>query len=324
VSRRRRAVEPVGLSFLDIICCGFGAIVLLLVITKVHQPVAVEENAKELRSRISAAREELDRIGEESRADEDRLEVSRTELEAAGAELSELRHRLRALEASREDVEQDEAIAAAIESELEEARQELTEEMRRLELRSDKGVVGGIPVDSEYIIFIIDTSGSMQKFNWNRVVAKLRETLEAYPRVKGIQIMNDMGGYLFSGYAGRWIPDSARRRQVILSRLGRWQALSNSSPVEGITEAIRTFYADDKNISLYVFGDEFSGGSVNTVVQTVDRLNQRDARGRRRVRIHSIAFPLPLNVPQVTSHMFATLMRELCQRNGGTFVAVVD
>jgi hypothetical protein len=164
----------------------------------------------------------------------------------------------------------------------------------------------------------------MQKFNWNRVVAKLRETLEAYPRVKGIQIMNDMGGYLFSGYAGRWIPDSARRRQVILSRLQRWQALSNSSPVEGITEAIRTFYAEDKNISLYVFGDEFSGGSVNTVVQTVDRLNRRDARGRRRVRIHSIAFPLPLSVPQVTSHMFATLMRELCQRNGGTLVAVVD
>jgi hypothetical protein len=38
-------------------------------------------------------------------------------------------------------------------------------------------------VDSEYIIFIIDTSGSMQQYNWDRVQQKLDETLDVYPQV---------------------------------------------------------------------------------------------------------------------------------------------
>jgi len=35
MSRRKRAPEDINLSFLDVICCGFGAIILLLMITKV-------------------------------------------------------------------------------------------------------------------------------------------------------------------------------------------------------------------------------------------------------------------------------------------------
>jgi hypothetical protein len=40
-----------------------------------------------------------------------------------------------------------------------------------------------------------------------------------YPKVKGIQVMNDMGQYMFSGYAGKWIPDTPGRRRIILDRL---------------------------------------------------------------------------------------------------------
>ncbi len=53
-----------------------------------------------------------------------------------------------------------------IEGRLLAAQQELTREMERLlgqarRPRRSEATVGGIPVDSEYIIFIIDTSGSM-------------------------------------------------------------------------------------------------------------------------------------------------------------------
>ncbi|MBT8373155.1 MAG: VWA domain-containing protein, partial [Deltaproteobacteria bacterium] len=51
-----------------------------------------------------------------------------------------------------------------IEGKLAAALQELTAEMKRLLKKQPRKVersVGGIPVDSEYIIFIIDTSGSM-------------------------------------------------------------------------------------------------------------------------------------------------------------------
>ena len=39
--------------------------------------------------------------------------------------------------------------------------------------------VAGIPVDSEYIIFVIDTSNSMINYNWGLVQRKLQEALEA-------------------------------------------------------------------------------------------------------------------------------------------------
>ncbi len=160
---------------------------------------------------------------------------------------------------------------------------------------------------------------------WALAIRKISETLEVYPRVKGIQVMNDMGDYMFSNYAGRWIPDTPARRQAILKRLRTWNPFSNSSPVEGITRAIRTFYAPDKKISLYVFGDEFSGPSIEAVVRQVDAINKEDADGNRLVRIHGVGFPVQLTrAPQyqTTGIRFAALMRILSQRNGGTFVAL--
>jgi hypothetical protein len=199
--------------------------------------------------------------------------------------------------------------------------------MRRLlgsGYRRTDSAIGGIPVDSEYIIFIIDTSGSMQKGAWPRVLQKVREVLAIYPQVKGIQVMNDMGDYLFSQYKGRWIQDTPARRKAILKRLAGWQPFSNSSPVEGVEAAIRRFYAKDKRISLYVFGDDFSRGSIQQVVDTVSGLNRADNRGQRRVRIHAVGFPvlfaqggLPVN-----SIRFAALMRKLAEDNNGSFVGL--
>jgi hypothetical protein len=124
------------------------------------------------------------------------------------------------------------------------ARQSLTEEMKRL-LKDyqpqDDNTVGGIPVDSEYIIFVVDTSGSMYEGPWNLVIQKITETLFIYPKVKGIQVLNDEGEYMFPSYAGKWMPDSPAIRNNITSRLRFWNPYSDSSPVEGITEAISTF-----------------------------------------------------------------------------------
>jgi len=151
--------------------------------------------------------------------------------------------------------------------------------------------------------------------------------LEIYPQVKGIQIMNDMGDYMFSNYRGKWIPDTPGRRDIIIKRLRRWNPFSNSSPVEGIQKAVRAFYDPKKKISLYVLGDEFTGRSIQNVVKTVDRLNKERANGERMVRIHAVGFPVQFSRPahlQTTGIRFAALMRELTYRNGGTFVGLND
>ena len=102
--------------------------------------------------------------------------------------------------------------------------------MQRLlgaDFRRKTELVGGIAVDSEYIIFVIDTSGSMFNAAWSQVLRKVEETLSIYPRVKGIQVMNDMGDYMFSQYGARWIPDTPARRRAIIERLASWSPFSN-------------------------------------------------------------------------------------------------
>jgi hypothetical protein len=176
------------------------------------------------------------------------------------------------------------------------------------------------PDDSEYIIFIIDTSGSMFKHVWPRVLEEVEETLNLYPKVQGFQVMNDEGVYMFND-RGKWLPDTPEQRGTVIERLRTWNAFSNSSPIEGIVEAIRTYHDTNKKISLYVFGDEFTGPSIDPVVKAVDIINREDATGGRRVRIHAVGFPLRADAPQYTSTQFATLMSALCERNGGTFVS---
>ncbi len=325
--RQRRGVDIFNLSFLDVVSCGFGAIILLLVIVKIAEPQVIEKLAVDLSGLVQRLQAELhhlqgetETISHELMSNEEQLSESRQNLARLRGDLSFIRGRFTA--GKRELDAQ-----LRIENQLESAQQSLSEEMRRLlgsGYRRADTAIGGIPVDSEYIIFIIDTSGSMQKGAWPRVLQKVREVLAIYPQVKGIQVMNDMGDYLFSQYKGRWIQDTPARRKAILKRLAGWQPFSNSSPVEGVEAAIRRFYAKDKRISLYVFGDDFSRGSIQQVVDTVESLNRADSRGQRRVRIHAVGFPvlfaqggLPVN-----SVRFAALMRKLAEDNNGSFVGL--
>lgn len=325
----RRATESMSLSFLDVMCCGFGAIILLLVITKTStiQPletsdVPAEGAVKELQEQLFEIRGETTVLNRELNAKHEQLSRYDERIARLRQELSDIRGRIDA----RNNLS---AVDETVRGELALARQSLTEEMERLLAQQaeqiDTDSVGGIPVDSEYVIFIVDTSGSMFNYSWNRMLEVMEETLDVYPALKGIQVMNDMGEYMFSSTRGDWIPDTPARRQSILQRLRSWNPFSNSSPVEGIIEAVRTFHDPTKKISLYVLGDEFSGNSIRDVVNAVDRINAPGNDGERLVRIHAIGFPVIFSQParyQTTGIRFATLMRELTRRNGGTFVGL--
>ena len=50
---KRREFEVFTLSFLDCICCGFGAIILLLVLTDIGQPIVIERGETISRGRSS-------------------------------------------------------------------------------------------------------------------------------------------------------------------------------------------------------------------------------------------------------------------------------
>ncbi len=327
--RRRRNIEAFSLSFLDCICCGFGAIILLLVLSKIYEPVIIEKTQDDLKSLIALLQQELfDIRGETATINRDLEDVqiqtssSKLKLARLQGELSTIRGQYAMTQSNSESTIDEGALNIT--------KQRLTDEMRRLApyyRRASDDAVAGIPADSEYIIFIIDTSGSMQQFNWNRAIAKLTETLDVYPQVKGIQIMNDNGSYMFQQYRGKWIPDTPGRREAIINTMRNWRPFSDSNPVDGIIYAISTFWAPDKKISIYVFGDEFSGGSVENVIRQVETVNRPTEDGTLLVRIHAVGFPFffePGRQVAATSRRFAQLMRVLCDRNGGTFVALSD
>ena len=52
--RTRRETEAFSMSFLDCICCGFGAIILLLVLTEYGEPVQLEQSQDDLKARSRA------------------------------------------------------------------------------------------------------------------------------------------------------------------------------------------------------------------------------------------------------------------------------
>ena len=319
---RRRGLEEIGLSFLDVICCGFGAIILLMMIVKTVEIVPLEEPV-DLDGLVLEQKDALHRIQGETQVLTRQVTDEQRQLRRELASLAQIereindilgRHRTMSEEAEQQ-LEERRLFARA--------KQSLTDEMERLlglDFVRASNTIGGITVDSEYIIFVIDTSGSMQTFAWHLAQRKVRETLEIYPRVKGIQVMNDMGGYMFPEYATRWIPDSQTIRNQIVRHMETWQPYSNSSPVEGITQAVETFYAEDRKISIYVFGDDYSGDSIEKVVDRVDQVNRVDETGERRVRIHAVGFPV--RVGSASGNRFAALMRELTYRNNGTFVGL--
>jgi len=320
--RKRRNMETFNLSFLDVVCCGFGAVILLLVITKIYEPISIQESKVNLEELVIELERELNELKGESTV----LNQEMIDLEEQISENSERKNKLSgdisSLEAEFNSSQSMAEVSDGVLNNLLAAKQELTEEMQRLLVDYDPLddiTVGGIPVDSEYVIFVIDTSGSMQNGAWSTVIEKVSETLLVYPEIRGIQVLNDRGDYMFSSYAGKWIPDSKEIRRTITQTLRFWAPGSDSNPAPGITQAINTFYSSDKKISIYVFGDDFMQGSVEAVCRTVARINKADRFGNRLVRIHGVGFP---SGGSARPAEFAHLMRKLSEQNGGTFVAL--
>ena len=325
----RRPVEEMSMSFLDVICCGFGAVILLLMTTKFIPPTVLETSQTHANGIVQARQDALFQIrGETDKLNRELTEKQR-ELEADLQSLAGLERESSTILGKYQASKSEATEAIVTEKKLAEAKQSLSEDMERLlgaGFQRTDNTIAGIAVDSEYVVFVIDTSGSMYMNPgvWPGVMQRLSETLSIYPALKGIQVTSDQGEYMFPQYAGKWIPDSPARRRAILERMKSFNPFSSSCPINGIEKAVRTFQAPDKRISVYVFGDDFACNSIEELVRAVDQINAPDARGQRPVRINVVGFPheFRLRPPPASVYKFAAAMRDLAYRNGGTFVGL--
>ena len=96
-----------------------------------------------------------------------------------------------------------------------------------------------------------------------------------------------------------------------------WRSNSNSSPVEGLEVALKTYASPGISLSIYILGDEYSGSSFNTVIDRLQSLNRNKITGKPLAKIHAVGF-----VSAGITGRFAVLMREVTKQNGGTFLAL--
>lgn len=309
---RRREFEIFSLSFLDVISCGFGAVVLLVLVSNFqHTPEPVDTSAAEnLLSQVLAA--------------ESRIEQLEADVEEAEQVVDQKDRAIAVAQGRKQRVEEGLGDAAEEMARLEKSAEGLAlveESLKRAAIkpkttqkRDDE--VGGIPVDSDYVVFVVDTSGSMKNI-WNRVTSEIDKVLSIHPRVKGFQILNDNGRPMISGYAGRFIPDTPSRRASVLRHFRKWSSGSNSSPVEGIEAALGSYAKPGRKLSIYTFGDDYTGGTYDPVVSRIKVLNTNRATGKRLAKIHAVGF-----LSGNTTDRYSVLMREVTRRNGGTFIAL--
>jgi len=307
---RRDNIEIFSISFLDIISSAFAAVVLLVLISKpLPDPLDLSVTETLLKQVVSA---------------ESHLSDSTRELEKKRQELARLQQINSLLQASEKSAQ---AQMGDTTSRLEKLDGDLDglslvqSALNRASIRPSSSTirdveVGGIPVDSDYIIFIVDTSGSMQQI-WDSVSKTVLNVLKIHPKVKGFQIMNDNGMHLISSYSGKWIPDTPHRRKSVMNVFGTWKSASNSSPVEGLEVALKKYAHPNLSLSIYIFGDDYTGSSYDAVIDSLDALNRNKISGKKLAKIHAVGF-----MSNYATNRFSILMREVAKRNGGTFLAL--
>lgn len=313
MKQSRRDLQVFNLSFLDVVSCGFGAVIMLVLIShtsdyRVDQDGAgltagMLESLFEIESRVVNKARELEALREQ-------LSIVRTRADVLRSIQKQL------MGQSDTDKKKIEKLGGDIRG-----LELIQSSLKRVSISPDTAekqdkMSGGIPVDSDYIIFIIDTSGSMMQI-WPRVISVLKDVLDIHPKVKGFQVLSDNGDYLLAGYSKRWIPDTKGVRNNVLKLLSGWNTVSNSSPVEGLEVALKTYARTGKNISVYIFGDDYTGSSYDPVLGALDALNRNRDTGEPLVKVHAIGF-----VSSLSTNRFSILMREVAKRNRGTFLAL--
>jgi hypothetical protein len=332
---RRRQTSVFSLAFLDCICCGFGAVILIFVLS-------IDSKQKEKLQTLL----DLQRALAAQALESQKLRASKEDLDRSNARIATLVTDARltndSIHALLDDLDgklqKEKAGQQALLVDIDELKKEIAARQKKPEvvLPDVAPTPIGLPIGDNYIAVIIDTSGSMRDPNhgglWPIVIRKIDELLDSYPELKGIQLIDGDGRFIMgrrgTGTQG-WLTDSPELRDQIKRVLRRYDQDSVSNPVPGIYNALRYLYDKDNaemKMAVYVFGDEFIE-VADPVIRRLDELNPADENGNRKVVINAIGFPTTIRYTFSmgnTGLKFANLMRTVTYQHGGAFIALQD
>ena len=314
-SKMTNAITNKGsiVAFLDVIACGFGAIVLLVLIL----PVGEYETPTS-----SGA---IDTLGQLKR-ELQRVQIFSSEKRL---EIASVRAQFEAMNDFKTLPNSDEELLIKIKdikTELKVTKDRVNRGRGLLQVQAmnsgieDSGVQSqlyGVPVDSDYLAIVVDTSGSMQNI-WSRVTKVIEEVLTNYPDLLGYQVLSDQGAFL-SGTEQKWLMPKKKNIRSTVAKLKSWTTYSNSSPVEGVRVAVSNLYEPGIKMGLFVLGDDYTGTDFDSFLAEIDGITS--AVGRKgQLRIHSLGF---FNDEYTQNpERFGRLMQVLTFNHGGAFLYI--
>ena len=323
---KRRPIEVFSLSFLDCLCCGFGAILLLFILSIGSGPHGVESGVdvttlKDMQAQLAMLEADVAdqtillkaaRTSEETITERDRI---LSLIQEQKSKLADLEKEFESLEATLSTTEQAAATA-----------KRLLHSFKHEDLSPI-----GLPSEATHVAFVIDTSGSMRNQMTGQlhygVVEQIRELLESLPEVRSIQFLDTSGNYMINSRRGFWLPDTSGLRQRALRHMLNYRTASVSDPEPGLRRAIRDLkpsLREDEFMSIYLVGDDFRGSTESLLIQ-LDRINPRNTNtGKRPVSISAIGFPTLVNPFQIGATQgnsrYANIMREIAEAHDGVLI----
>lgn len=312
MSKQRKISELFSMSFLDIMACGFGALVLILLISEFQESEVkqVENNAdiflkaQEEKAKKIIKVESLDKLMSSNIEDlistRQRLDVLKMELEKKSlisAKLNDL----------------------ASDTDFQISKQRL----KSLSAPMEQKEASGIKLDSRYLVFIIDTSGSMEP--WVKIVQEIDNLIQTFPDLEGYMVMNDNGSIFHGG--DPWLNPTKTNRSASIGilRANRAKYGSLSNPIVGLKKVIRVWGDKYKDLGVFIMGDDIldQTSRIETISQEVLKLNT-DLSGKTKVRVNAVGFLTSrANISQQQGNKnYLMLMRELTEQSGGAMVVV--
>ena len=312
MSKQRKISELFSMSFLDIMACGFGALVLILLISEFQESEVkqVENNAdifleaQEEKAKKIIKVESLDKLMSSNIEDlistRQRLDVLKIELEKKSfisAKLNDL----------------------ASDTDFQISKQRL----KSLSAPMEQKEASGIKLDSRYLVFIIDTSGSMEP--WVKIVQEIDNLIQTFPDLEGYMVMNDNGSIFHGG--DPWLNPTKINRSASIGilRANRAKYGSLSNPIVGLKKVIRVWGDKYKDLGVFIMGDDIldQTSRIETISQEVLKLNT-DLSGKTKVRVNAVGFLTSRgNISQQQGNKnYLMLMRELTEQSGGAMVVV--
>lgn len=350
---RRHRFTTFSLSFLDIMSCGFGAVALIFLIIKHDADTRVEVENQDLLAEVSMLEEDV-RDGREQlvRARNTVSDLDQELVEAQGLarrindNVRALQDRITKLDDNADD-QQIESLEAKLQAarqrreELELARVEQGNDVRRFVGEGERQYLTGLKLGGARILILVDASSSMldeslvniiRRRNmsdavksaspkWLRAVETVQWLTAQLPRQSSYQLYTFNTGYrsMVDNSEGEWlsIGDGSSLDASILN-LGKVVPDGGTS-LENVFNSIRDFAQTPDNI--YIITDGLP-------TQGRDKPKRGTISGREREKlferaVESIPQGVPVNVilmPMEGDPMAASAFWKLAQMSGGSFL----